>query len=213
MVHGMKVLTLVTQKGGSGKSTLAANLAVAAGEAGEKVFVLEVDRQGTLARWADRRTAETPGFDRVTSEGQLDAALATLAQNKFSLTIIDTPGADTPLVTAAIRAADLCLVPTRPTAADLEATQPTLEAVTATRRKYAFVLSQTAPTRSARLTEAAAGLRVLGVLAEPPVTQRNDHQDAIGAGQGVTEFNPHGKAAEEIRALWAWVKHKMKAQK
>jgi chromosome partitioning protein len=51
---------------------------------------------------------------------------------------------------------------------------------------------------------------VLGVLAEPPIAQRNDHQDAIGAGQGVTEFNPSGKAAEEIRALWAWVKHKMK---
>lgn len=208
----MKVLTLVTQKGGSGKSTLAANLAVAAGEDGESVFVLELDRQGTLARWADRRTAETPGFDRVTTEAALDAALATLAQNKVTLALIDTPGADTPLVTAAIRAADLCLVPTRPTAADLEATQPTLEAVTATRRRFAFVLSQTPP-RSSRLSEAAAGLKVLGVLAEPPVTQRNDHQDAIGAGQGVTEFNPHGKAAEEIRALWAWVKHKLKAPK
>jgi chromosome partitioning protein len=206
----MKVLTLVTQKGGSGKSTLAANLAVAAGEDKERVFVLELDRQGTLSRWADRREPDTPGFDRITSESALDTALTTLASHKITLTIIDTPGADNPLVTAAIRAADLCLVPTRPTAADLEATQPTLEAVAATRRKFAFVLSQTAPTRSSRLSEAAAGLKVLGVLAEPPIAQRNDHQDAIGAGQGVTEFNPSGKAAEEIRALWAWVKHKMK---
>uniref|UniRef100_UPI0031FD02E9 ParA family protein n=1 Tax=Sphaerothrix gracilis TaxID=3151835 RepID=UPI0031FD02E9 len=128
----MKVLTLVTQKGGSGKSTLAASLAVAAGEAGERVFALELDRQGTLARWIDRREAETPGFDRVLTESALNQALATLAGQKFTLVIIDTPGADNPLVTAAIRVADLCLIPTRPTPADLEATRPTLEAIQAT---------------------------------------------------------------------------------
>lgn len=205
----MKVLTLVTQKGGSGKSTLAANLAVAAEQDGERVFLLELDRQGTLARWIERRTSETIGFDRVGSESALDAALATLAGQDFTLAILDTQGNDSPLVTAAIRAADLCLVPTRPTPADLEATQPTLEAIQATRRRFAFVLNQTPP-RSARLNEAAAGLKVLGVLAEPSIAQRNDHQDALGSGQGVTEFNPNGKAAEEISALWGWLKRKLK---
>lgn len=207
----MHVLTLVTQKGGSGKSTLVANLAVAAGQDKESVFILETDRQGTLSRWIDRRSDDTPAFDRVTNERDLEKALAILEAQKFSLVIIDTAGADSPLATAAIRAATLCLVPTRPTPADLEATQPTLEAIQATRRRFAFVLNQT-PTRSARLNEAAAGLKVLGILAEPPIAQRNDHQDAIGAGQGVTEFNPHGKAAEEINALWQWVKTRMKGR-
>lgn len=205
----MKTLTLVTQKGGSGKSSLAASLAVAAGEAGERVFLLDLDRQGTLAKWIERRPAETPGFDRVDASGKLDAALATLASQKFTLAIMDTAGTDSPLVTAAIRAADLCLIPTRPTPADLEATQPTLTAIQSTRRAFAFVLNQT-PIRSGRLSEAAAGLKMLGVLAEPPIAQRNDHQDAIGSGQGVTEFNPKGKAAEEIRALWRWIKNRMK---
>lgn len=205
----MKTITLVTQKGGSGKSTLAANLAVAAGEAGERVFVLDLDRQGTLAKWIDRRTADTPGFDRVEAGGKLDEALITLAGQKFSVVILDTAGTDSPLVTAAIRAADLCLIPTRPTPADLEATQPTLSAIQSTRKAFAFVLNQ-APPRSSRLNEAAAGLKMLGVLAEPPITQRNDYQDAIGSGQGATEFNPNGKAAAEIRALWRWVKNKMK---
>lgn len=205
----MKVLTLVTQKGGSGKSTLAANLAVAAEQSGERVFLLELDRQGTLARWIDRRTDEGIGFDRVASEAALDGAIATLAAGNYTLAILDTQGNDSPLVTAAIRAADLCLVPTRPTPTDLEATQPTLEAITATRRRFAFVLNQTPP-RSARLTEAAAGLKVLGLLAEPAIAQRNDHQDAMGQGLGVTELNPNGKAADEIRALWSWVQKKTK---
>jgi chromosome partitioning protein len=209
MMRLMKTLTLVTQKGGSGKSTLAANLAVAAEEAGERVFLLDLDRQGTLAKWIERRSDETPGFDTVANEAELNTALATLAGQKYSVAILDSAGTDSPLVTAAIRAADLCLVPTRPTPADLEATQPTLSAIHATRRRYAFILNQT-PVRSARLNEAAGGLKVMGLLAEPPIAYRNDHQDAIGAGQGVTEFNPQGKAADEIRSLWRWVNNKLK---
>jgi chromosome partitioning protein len=32
----------------------------------------------------------------------------------------------------------------------------------------------------------------------------------MGTGQGVTEFNPTGPAANEIRQLWAWVENRMK---
>lgn len=205
----MKTLALVTQKGGSGKSTLAANLAVAASQARETVFVLELDKQGTLSRWIERREADFPGFDRVETASALTPALAAIAAQGFTLTILDTAGADTPLATAAIQAADLCLVPTRPTIADLEATQATLEAIQGARRRFAFVLNQTPP-RSARVNEAAAGLRVMGLLAEPPIAQRNDFQDALGLGLGVTEHNPEGKAAAEVLALWAWVAKRMK---
>lgn len=207
----MKVIALVTAKGGSGKSTLAANLAVAAEATGEQVFLLELDRQGTLARWIDRRAAPTPAFDRLATAADLAPALTTLETQGFTLVVLDTAGHDSALATAAIQAADLCLVPTRPTPADLEATQPTLEAIQSTRRKFAFVLNQT-PVRSARLNEAAAGLRVLGVLAEPCLAQRNDYQDALGQGQGVIEFNPSGKAATELAALWGWVHRKLKGK-
>jgi chromosome partitioning protein len=40
------------------------------------------------------------------------------------------------------------------------------------------------------------------------VVSRNDHQDAIGLGQGVTEYNPSGQAAGEIRRLWAWIERR-----
>lgn len=208
----MNVISLVTQKGGSGKSTLASCLAVAAEAQGEKVFLLELDRQGTLAKWIDRRNVATPGFDRVNSAAELEPALEAVKGQGFSLVVLDTAGHDTPLAAAAIRASDLCLVPARPTPADLEATQPTLEAIQGTRRKFAFVLNQ-APVKSARLNEAAAGLKVIGVLAEPPIVHRTDYQDALGQGQGVTEFNPSGKAAAEIAELWNWISHKLKGPK
>jgi hypothetical protein len=43
------------------------------------------------------------------------------------------------------------------------------------------------------------------VLALPAIVLRNDQQDALGVGLGVTEFAPRGKSAEEIRGLWRWV--------
>jgi chromosome partitioning protein len=48
----MQVVSLVTQKGGSGKSTMAACLAVAAHEAGENVFIIDMDPQASLTQWS-----------------------------------------------------------------------------------------------------------------------------------------------------------------
>ena len=113
-----------------------------------------------------------------------------------------------------MRAADLCLIPARPSRLDLQATLPTIEALMrlGLKDRFAFVLNQTPPGRSSRTAEAAAGLTVFGVLAEPIIAQRADHQDALAAGQGVTEFAPEGKAAEEVRALWGWISRKLKGK-
>ena len=70
----MKTVAFISQKGGSGKSTLAASIAVAAQEFGERVFALDLDPQGTLYAWGERRQAETPLVDR-TRVGQLHDAL------------------------------------------------------------------------------------------------------------------------------------------
>jgi chromosome partitioning protein len=60
---------------------------------------------------------------------------------------------------------------------------------------------------------ALAQLRALGVLAEPGIIHRVDHQDALATGLGVTEYAPASPAAEEIRALWAWIDAKMPASR
>jgi CobQ/CobB/MinD/ParA nucleotide binding domain len=50
-------LHFLTQKGGAGKTTPTASLAVAAAAAGEKVIALDLDSQGSLVRWSERRKA------------------------------------------------------------------------------------------------------------------------------------------------------------
>nr|WP_246659684.1 ParA family protein [Methylosinus sporium] len=204
----MKSISFVTQKGGSGKSTLCVSLAVAAQEAGHTVCILEMDRQATITEWVQSRTKETPEVAQVSAD-RLDTVMARLKHSEYDYVFIDTPGVDNPGTTGAIRVSDLCLVPCRPTPADLRAFKPTLAAIHRLEKAYAFVLNQTPP-RSYRVRETAEGLSVLGVLSDVNIVMRNDHQDAIGMGQGVTEFNPDGPAADEIRRLWAWIENKMK---
>lgn len=213
----MRTLTLVMQKGGVGKTTLAASLAVAAVQAGEKVVALDLDPQGSLGAWGDTRTADAPAVDRLPADrlGELPAILAALKVEGYTVAILDTAGVSSTGGNLAMQAADLALVPARPSRLDLQATMPTIETLMrlGMRDRFAFALNQCPPGRSSRATEAASGLSMFGVLAEPPLAQRADHQDAIAAGQGVTEFAPDGKAAEEVRALWAWVDRKMKGNR
>jgi chromosome partitioning protein len=139
---------------------------------------------------------------------QLEGVISRL-QASFDFVFIDTPGIDSPGTHAVIRVSDLCLIPCRPTPADLRSVSPTLAAIHRLERDFAFVLNQTPP-KSYRVRDTSEGLKVLGMLADVAVVMRNDHQDAIGAGQGVTEFNTEGAAANEIRRLWAWVDNRTK---
>jgi chromosome partitioning protein len=203
----MRVITFVTQKGGSGKTALATSCAVAAEQAGHKALILDMDPQGSAEVWYQDREAKTPRLARVASP-ELDTALKKARAAGFQIVMIDTPGRDDPATTAAIRVADLCVVPCRPTPADMKATPPTAATIKRLNKAAAFVLTQT-PVRGFRIAEARAGLGMLGMVAPVPIVSRNTHQDAYGAGLGVTEFEPGGKAADEIRELWGWLESRL----
>jgi chromosome partitioning protein len=169
-----------------------------------------MDRQATVSDWAEHRKADTPEVAQIDAT-QLDDIMTRLRNSDFDYVFIDTPGVDSPGSLAAIRAADLCVIPCRPTPADLRAFKPTLAAIYRLEKKFAFVLNQTPP-RSYRVRDAADGLAVLGVLPDVNIVSRNDHQDALGMGQGVTEFNPTGQAASEVRRLWTWIEKRSQGQ-
>ena len=56
----MQSLAFMTQKGGSGKTTLAVHVAVAAGEAGERVVIVDTDPQRSATTWGGSRQQDTP---------------------------------------------------------------------------------------------------------------------------------------------------------
>ena len=211
----MYTIVLATQKGGSGKSTLAIGLAVAAQQAGHKVRVIETDRQGTLSKWQARRADGAAIVEAIYDAKMIEPRLEALARDGVTLCVIDTSSGITAATTAAIRYCDLCLIPARPSVADIEATAPTLSIVRAWRKPFAFVLNQ-APIRGGhRVTDATTALDndaprdIAEVLAQPYINMRNDHQDALAAGLGVTEYDPSGKSAQELRSLWRWTLYKL----
>jgi chromosome partitioning protein len=211
----MHTIALVGQKGGSGKTTLAVTLAVAATDAGEKVVALDLDPQASLVAWGSDRAAETPAVDALSGEkvAQLSQILAKLKSAGFTVAILDCPGLASTAISSAMKSADLCLVPSRPTKIDMKASIPTMQSLMAMARPFAFVLNQCPATGKTRSNEAVQGLRMFGVVADPLIISRADYQDAIAAGLGVTEYAPASKAAEEARGLWAWVSRTLKGQK
>ena len=211
----MQTIVLATQKGGSGKSTLAIGLALAAIEAGHTVRLIETDSQGTLSNWQSRRPYAEPTVEPVYAASDVEARLQSLDRDGVTLTIIDTSGGVSAATTSAIRHADLCLIPARPSVADIEATASTLDVVRAWNKPFAFILNQT-PIRGQRLSNAAnaladeAALDLVGVIAQPFIVMRNDHQDALSAGLAVNEYATSSKSADEIRGLWQWVEAKLR---
>lgn len=181
---------------------------------GHIVRLIETDTQGTLSNWQSRRGIAEPLVDRVYGANDIEHRLQSLERGGVSLAIVDTAGGLSAATTAAIRHADLCLIPARPSPADIEATASTLEIVKAWRRPFAFVLNQTA-IRSQRIDNAATALSdhaardLADVLAKPFIGLRNDHQDALGAGLAVGEYAPASKSADEIRCLWQWVEARL----
>lgn len=206
----MDVIVLATRKGGSGKSTLAIGLALAAQRTGQLVRLIESDPLGTLSNWQSRRGIAEPLVEPVYRAEDIEPRLQSLRRGGVTLTIIDTAGGQCDATTAAIRACDLCLIPARPSVADIEAGASTLSTIRAFGKRFAFVLNQT-PTRGQRLDNAAtalggkATLDLADVLAQPFIPMRNDHQDALRAGLAVSEYAPSGKSADEISRLWQWV--------
>jgi len=215
----MHTIVLATQKGGTGKSTLAIGLAVAAMQAGHLVRVIDTDRQRTVANWRRRRAhagvLAEPLVEPITMAGDVERRLHVFDRSGITLTVIDTAAGISPLTTTAIRAADLCLIPARPSPVDIEATAPTLSMIRAFDRPFAFILNQT-PSRSQRIDDAATSLGheataldLAGLVAQPYITLRNDHQDALGKGLGVTEYAPNGRSADEVCSLWQWVQRRL----
>jgi chromosome partitioning protein len=199
----MKTIVVAAQKGGAGKTTLARNIAVAASKDGGRVLCLDLDPQGSLRAWWESREADMPAMlERDPAPAALRTTL-TAAQAQFDLCVIDTPPAAPEWLAGALAAADLVLIPVRPSPDDLRAVGATIAAVNRARVPFAFALSQTP--RAKITDEAARVLAQHGRVAPVNIAQRVSYAETGATGQGVTETSDD-RASAEITAVWTYVK-------
>lgn len=201
----MRVIALVNQKGGAGKTTVAASIAVAAAQDGETVVVLDADPQGTLTAWGERRGDRDGPSVYAAEPARLARCLAEAERQGATLAVIDSAGTHGPEAALVMAAAMYCLVPVRPTVFDIEATRPVVRLLRTHGRRFGFVLNQVSVASTARNADAAAVLMRSNPEIPPTLAARTEFADAAAAGLGVTEHAPRGKAAAEIRVLWAYV--------
>ena len=153
------IITIAQQKGGSGKTTVAAHLAVAFSRAGKSVAILDIDPQGSLGAWFERREAamgegET-GFEFRTASGWGSRREARQLARGHDIVVIDTPPKSDLDLRPAIEVADLVIVPLQPTPVDLWATDPTLQMIAKEEKRCLLVINRAV--QRALLTAEIAG--------------------------------------------------------
>lgn len=197
-----KVVLFAQQKGGAGKTMLLTQLAPAWAAAGRSVAIVDLDPQRSATEWHHvRRASGRAGIELVESANWRAASDIERAGRAHDLTLIDSPGTAEVLRRVALRAADFCVVPCQPSAADVWSSRLTLEMIEAQGTPHLAVLNRVPP-RSNVADAAAAELAQLGApVAEATLGSRSAFAEAFMAGTGVTERAPRSKAAEEIRAL------------
>jgi len=204
----MKTLAFLSQKGGSGKTTIAVHTAVTALQEGERVVIIDTDIQRSATTWREARVMDAPTVAPVPA-AQLLEVMNACAHDAMTLCIIDTAPHAAPDAARVAQVADLVVIPCRPTAFDLAAVGNAVEIVRAAKVPAVFVLSA-CPYRSPEVAEARSVLEGYGWPVAPvEITERRAFARAVASGRAVTEFEANGKAAEEVRALWHWLKEKM----
>lgn len=173
--------------------------------AGIATAIIDIDPdQQAAARWGDSRVvARPPVLSAVWS--RLPQSIAEAERGGAELIFIDTAAFEQKILTAAVQVATLILIPCRPTAQDVQYLTATTDIVAHHQKPAAVVLNQVEP-RLPETEQARTLITKLGVALAPMcLSKAVAHQRAIAAGLGVTEYEPTGKAAQEVLTLLDWI--------
>jgi len=199
----MKTIAVLSQKGGAGKTTLSVHLAVAAERQGVQVAIIDLDPQTSAAGWGDSRAAETPVVVSAQA-ARLTQVLDAAREAGVGLAILDTAPHSESTALAAARAADFILIPCRPAILDLRAIGSTIDLAKLANKPCAVVLNAVPP-RGALAKDAEDAIAGYGVPVAPVhLAQRAAFTHALTAGQTAQEYEPDGKAADEVLQLYMW---------
>lgn len=199
------IIAVLNQKGGVGKTTLAINLAAAIADAGGRVALVDADEQGTASDWSAKREAQLfpvkPYHRGLKGVGFEDDA------RTYDHLVIDGPPRIYGTMDQILRAADLVLIPVKPSAADIWAAQNLVQRLQEEQGRrpalgVSFVINEFRSNQ--RLgREVQAALAGSGVpLAQTTIGSRAAFPISLGNGQTVFEYEPRGKAAAEFADLF-----------
>ena len=200
-----QVIAVLNQKGGVGKTTLTTHLGVALQAAGHKVLLVDSDPQGSLRDWNEANMGEVLpviGLDRESLYQDLTAV-----KNGYDMVLIDGAPQSAKLAGAAVRSANMVLIPVTPSPYDVWACADLVEIVK-TRQEMTdglpqayFVISRArkGTKLGAEVSEALQGYEI------PCLASRTIHREVYArtAADGLTVYHQEKaiEAQEEITNL------------
>jgi chromosome partitioning protein len=201
----MKTVAVVSQKGGVGKTTAAIQIGFAAHQAGLVTVIIDLDPQGTAAKWGGRRDGDSPCVVGGQA-ARLALILETARAHGADLAIIDTPpSAEEPALEAA-RISDFVLIPTRPAGFDFEAIQTTIEMVEYLGRPGAVLINSVPTNRQHLAATTVDRLGKRGFAVAPVLWMERAAFADLGMDDRPTqERDADCKASAEVAGLFSWL--------
>src|ERR1700728_3134346 len=198
------VISFLNQKGGVGKSTLSINVAACLAMLGQRVLLIEADKQGTASYWASLR--DETAFQIVNMARENMARDAMKLATDFDFTIIDGPPQAETISRSCIVASDLVAVPIEPGGASRWSSELTVRQLKEAQEfkpnlKCGFVVSRkigaTVLGRDTRIMAADAGIPMF----DTDIEQRIAYAEALTMGKTIFEWSGGGPGVIEIQNL------------
>lgn len=198
------VISFLNQKGGVGKSTLSINVAACLAILGQKVLLIDADKQSTASTWVSLRQETKFQVVSMARENMARDALRIAAD--FDFTIIDGPPQAETISRSCIVASDLVVVPIEPGGAsrwssdlmvrqlkEAQELKPTLKCGFVVSRK----IGSTVLGRDTRVMAADAGIPIF----DTEIEQRIAYAEALTMGKTIFEWSGGGSAVIDIQNL------------
>lgn len=202
------IVLVGNQKGGCGKSTTAVNMSAFLAVRNTDVMLVDADRQSTATNWvADRNETSLPIVNSVQKYDNIRSSLLDLGK-RYEVVIVDAAGRDSRELRTGMLAADVLLMPFRPSQPDLDTLPKMCEIVLQAKDLNpdlkAFALITMAPTNPV-VNEIEETRELFSdhpevELLSCAIFDRKVYRDAMSEGRGVVEMN-NPKASSEFQSL------------
>ena len=200
------IISILNPKGGCGKTTVSTHLARALHKRGEKVLLVDSDRQGSARDWSESGKGKcgfpVVGLDRPT----LDKDVSALAQD-YEWVVIDGAAKLENMIASAVKIADLVLIPVQPSPLDIWACDSLVEMIQARQQvtdgipTAAFVVTRAKKgTKLAREIRDAVGEYGFTIL-NGSIYDRTIFAKSMTDGSTALDDEPSGPAAFEINHI------------
>jgi len=198
------IILIGSQKGGCGKSTTAVNISAELAGKGHDVILVDADRQSTANNWAMDR-AENKDLPEVHCIQKYENIRNTLVDldTRYEYVIVDAAGRDSRELRTGMTAANILIVPFRPSQPDLDTLPNMQEIITQAKdlnpNLIVFGLITMAPTNPViheekDTRECLTDYPEINLL-NTMICDRKCYRDAMSDGLGVVEMsNPKAKA-------------------